>query len=112
MTARQKDGELIGAAFYEFSRDEAVYSVAAYRRDLFDQPVSHAVHNRAIQHMQELGLKWYHIGMRAYSGDMIKPTDKELSISYFKEGLATHAFFRMILDVPVYGFPVKKDGLF
>lgn len=48
VTARQKDGELIGAAFYEFSRDEAVYSVAAYRRDLFDQPVSHAVHNRAI----------------------------------------------------------------
>lgn len=109
VTARQKDGELIGAAFYEHSRDEAVYSVAAYRRDLFDQPISHVIHNRAIQHMHTLGMKWYHIGTRAYPGDMIKPTEKELSISYFKEGLATHAFFRMILDVPVDDFPVEKD---
>ena len=109
VTARQKDGELIGAEFYEYSRDEAVYSVAAYRRDLFDQPISHVIHNRAIQHMQALGLNWYHIGTRAYPGDMIKPTDKELSISYFKEGVATHTFFRMILDVPADDFPLEKD---
>ena len=97
VTARQKNGELIGAAFYEFSRDEAVYSVAAYRRDLFDQPISHVIHNRAIQHMKLCGLRWYHIGTRVYPGDMVKPTDKELSISYFKEGMATHMFFKVLL---------------
>ena len=38
--------------------------------------------------------QWYEIGRRCYPIDRIKPTEKELSISHFKEGFATHKFVK------------------
>lgn len=99
ITLRSPADELIGAAFYAASKHEATYGVAAYRRDLFDQPVSHVAHWHAIQHMKKCGIKWYHIGSRVYPGDLHSPTEKELSIAYFKEGFSTHMFFNVIVGL-------------
>ena len=99
ITLRSSADELIGAALYAVSKHEATYAVAAYRRDLFDQPVSHVAHWHAIQHMKKCGIKWYHIGPRVYPGDLHPPTEKELSIAYFKEGFSTHMFFNVIVGL-------------
>ncbi|BEU86828.1 hypothetical protein TAMA11512_02920 [Selenomonas sp. TAMA-11512] len=90
--------ELIGGALYAISRDEGTYAVGAYRRDLFEQPVSHVAHWRAIRYMKENGLKWYHIGTRFYPSDLCRPTEKELSIAYFKEGFATNMVFHVFMN--------------
>jgi len=46
-----------------------------------------------------LGCKWYEIGQRPYLIDMFPPTEKELSISHFKEGFVTNYFVRPFLIV-------------
>lgn len=87
---------LVGGGLFEISKDEAVYGVGVYKRELFDKPLGHVVQMQAIQHMQKLGLKWYKIGCRPYKGDSVMPTDKECDIGYFKEGFATHMFLRVL----------------
>lgn len=98
VTLRNDEDELIGGAHYAVSRDEGVYAVAAYRRDLFDEPVSHVAQWAAIRRMKELGLRWYYVGTRFYPTDSRPPTPKELQIAYFKEGFATDFFFKMITE--------------
>lgn len=88
---------LIGASLFSTTNSVGTYSVAAYKRELFDQPVSHISQWLAIKHMKELGLKWYYIGSRMYKGDWDHPNEKEISIGYFKEGYATNLFFRLYL---------------
>jgi len=74
------------------SRDEGVYAVAAYDRALFDKPLGHVVQFRAIQEMKRRECRWYFIGRRFYPGEQPVPSNKELSISYFKEGFSTDNF--------------------
>jgi FemAB family protein len=48
-----RDGNLlIGAGFFNFSRDMGTYSVGAYKRDLFDKPIGHAVQMIAIKQLK------------------------------------------------------------
>jgi len=56
---------------------------------------------KAIEALKEKGCKWYEVGQRHYKNDEIKPTEKELSISHFKEGFATHRTIRphLIVDI-------------
>ena len=82
--------ELIGAGFFEVSSYEGVYSVGAYDRSLFDQPVSHIVQLRAIEELKRRGCDWYYIGRCHFPGDSPLPEQKELSISLFKSGFANH----------------------
>ena len=83
-------GKMVGGGFFDFTRDEALYSVAAYDRSLFDKPLGHVVQYCAIEEFKKRGLKWYKIGIRPYPADLNSPTDKEISIGEFKEGFATH----------------------
>jgi uncharacterized Fe-S cluster-containing MiaB family protein len=71
-----------------------IYGVGAYKRELFDRPIGHGVQMKAIEFLKEKGCQWYEIGRRCYPVDRIKPTEKELSISHFKEGFATHKFVK------------------
>lgn len=87
---RNESGEMVGGGFFNFSRDEALYSVGAYNRSLFDKPLGHVVQFKAVEEMIERGLKWYKIGARPYSTDERPPNDKELSIAHFKQGFASH----------------------
>jgi FemAB family protein len=85
-----KDENPVGGALFHRSRDEGLYAVGVYRRDLHDKPLGHLVQAFAIEHMQRLGLKWYHLGARPYEAN-----EKELQIAHFKEGWATHSYPRL-----------------
>jgi FemAB family protein len=80
-------GGLIGCAYFQYSRDECIYSVAAYNRSMFDKPVGHVIQQLAIEHMKKINLSWYRIGNKFFPKD--GATDKEINISKFKEGFAS-----------------------
>ena len=98
ITLRNDKGQLVGGGFFRFSRDEAVYSVGVYNRDLFDKPLGHVVQDRAIEEMKKLGIRWYNIGRRFYTSEVPPPTEKETQIGLFKQGFASHFFPRYFLN--------------
>ena len=93
-----KEHELIGASLYSTTKTNVTYSVAAYKRELFKQPVGHISQWLAIEYAKKLNKQWYYIGQRPYSNDFLKPTDKEIAIGHFKEGFATN-FYPTIYSV-------------
>lgn len=87
------DGDrMVGGGLFHLTRDEGLYAVAAYDRNLFDKPLGHVVQFRAIEEMKRMGLRWYKIGARPYLSESPQPSAKELSIADFKQGFATHMF--------------------
>lgn len=85
-----RDGKLIGASLFPFTRDMAVYQIGVYDRRLFDMPIAHVLLSEAIGYFREKGLKLLYLGLRHYEGDYWARTDeKGRNISYFKEGFAT-----------------------
>jgi len=100
---RAPSGRLVGAGFFQYTRDEGIYAVGAYDRSLFDKPLGHVVQHRAIERMKADGRKWYKIGERSYFQDSPRPTEKEVSISSFKEGFASHVFLKCVFRLPVVG---------
>jgi FemAB family protein len=86
--------KMVGAGLFDFSKDEAIYAVGAYNRNLFDKPLGHIVQFHAIQELKKRNLKWYKIGIRHYVNDFNSPSTKEISIGEFKEGFATHILSR------------------
>ena len=92
------ESKLIGAGFFNYTRDMGMYSVAAYKRELFDRPIGHAVQMIAIEKLKELGCKTYYLGQKATSG---LSTEKEISISHFKEGFASHIVAQPNLEVTI-----------
>jgi FemAB family protein len=100
---------LVGAGFFQFTRDEGVYAAAAYNRSLFDKPMGHVVQQIAIETMKGLGVRWYRIGERHYPQDQPEPSAKEVSISEFKQGFATHMFSHTGYHLPLQGvFPTGE----
>ncbi len=87
-------GSLVGAGFFQYTRDEGLYAVAAYDRALFDKPLGHVVQQRAIETMKAHALHWYRIGERHYMQDAPAPSDKLVAIASFKQGFASHLFCR------------------
>ena len=87
---RNSDGEMVGGGLFSFTRDEGIYAVGAYDRSLFDKPLGHVVQYRAIEEFKNRGVRWYKIGARPYRSETPPPTDKEISISEFKQGFASH----------------------
>lgn len=90
--------KLVGASLYSTTGTAVTYSVAAYKRELFKQPVGHVSQWLAIKHAKALSKKWYYIGRRPYSGDISKPTEKEIAIGHFKEGFATNCYPTVYTD--------------
>ncbi len=97
------DGEMDGGGFFNFTRDEGLYAVAAYKRELFDKPLGHIVQYRAIEELKRRGVRWYNLGTRPFRSDLPRPTDKEISIGDFKHGFASHVFPRYKLTHHVTG---------
>jgi hypothetical protein len=87
---------LVGAGFFQCTRDEGLYAVGAYDRALFDKPLGHAVQQRAIETMKARGLQWSRIGERQPA-----PTAKEVAIAAFKQGFASHQFCRHGFALPL-----------
>lgn len=94
---RDQSERMVGGGFFQHTRDEGLYAVGAYDRLLFDKPLGHIVQHTAIVEMKRRGLRWYKIGQRFYPGTVPKPTEKELSISAFKDGFSTHQFVQVNL---------------
>ena len=80
---------MVGAALFQCSRDEGLYSVAAYDRALFKKPLGHVVQQLAIGELRRRGVRFYFLGERVYSKLTPIPTKKEMDISNFKEGFST-----------------------
>ena len=77
---------MIGGGFFDFTNDEAVYSVGVYKRELFDKPIGHLVQMLAIEYFKSKGVRMYKIG--TYTFNQKKHTKKEISISHFKKGFS------------------------
>jgi FemAB family protein len=87
---RNAEGKMVGGGFFQFSRDEALYAVAAYDRALFQKPLGHVVQVTAIEEFRYRNIRWLKLGRRFYPGENPAPTEKELSISDFKSGFSSH----------------------
>lgn len=98
---RDSDTDLVGGGLFYLNNGLAIYAVGAYRRELFKEPLGHVVQYEAIRYMKEKALKWYCIGHRPFASDLIKPTDKEISIGYFKEGFASDIFPQTLLSLEI-----------
>jgi len=70
-------GRMVGGGFFQHTRDEALYAVGAYDRELFDRPLGHVVQHTAILEMQRRNLKWYKLGQRFYAASLPCATDKK-----------------------------------
>ena len=81
-------GEMIGGGYFTLSQNEAVYSIGAYDRKLFDKPIGHVIQYEAIQEFIKRNIDWYKIGMLTnYEGEV---SAKDKSIQVFKNGFASH----------------------
>lgn len=98
---RDESGVMVGAGFFNCTRDEGLYAVAAYDRSLFDKPLGHVVQYRAIEEFKARGTHWYRIGARPFVADLPAPNAKEISIGEFKQGFASHLLPRFMLTHPV-----------
>jgi len=99
ITVSDKYENLVGAGFFTYSKYQGLYCVAAYERDLFNKPLGHAIQMKIIETLKDKGVVWYEIGQKHLNIDRSQATDKELSISHFKEGFATHVIARQHLLV-------------
>lgn len=88
VTLRETNGTLIGAAIFNYTKKQAMYSVGIYERSLFDFPIGHTVQMIAIEHMKKLSIRGYFIGYRDYPFEKHQPTEKQSAIGYFKEGFS------------------------
>jgi FemAB family protein len=102
ISLRDPAGTMVGGGFFPYSADEGRYGVGAYDRSLFDMPLGHVVQARAIEKLKGLGCKWYHIGRKFLPTDEPSPTPKEVTISDFKAGFATHRFPTFLLKKNIH----------
>ena len=102
VTVTGEDDVMVGAGLFTYSRDSGFYSVGAYERELSDQPLGHVVQMKAIETFKKNGVKWYEIGLKRLKIDKKTPTDKELSLTHFRQGFATHVAARQHLTVDFY----------
>ena len=93
--------DLIGGGFFTHTKDIGMYSVAAYNRNLFDKPIGHAVQMIAIERLKEIGCSSYQLGQKSTHLSSSNVTDKELSISHFKEGFAGYVYAQPHLEVKI-----------
>ena len=80
--------DMVGGALVLCSRDEAVYSVAAYKRDLFHLPIGHPIQWLIIKKLKLINVEWYYLGEK-YLKNSPDKTSKEINISEFKSGFST-----------------------
>lgn len=94
---RNEVGRMVGGGLFQITRDEGLYAVGVYDRNLFDKPLGHVVQYRAIEEMKRRGLRWYKLGARPYPSDHPTPSEKVLSIADFKQGFSSHTFPRYLI---------------
>lgn len=106
VTLRDDDLNLVGGGFFIHDSHSAYYSVAAYKRELFKEPLGHIVQYKAIEHMISLSIKIYELGV--FYSDLDNVADKEKSISLFKSGFSTNKYPRLDFKINNKLYQVKK----
>jgi FemAB family protein len=101
ITVSNAQNQMVGAGLFTYSNYHSLYCVGVYKRELFDKPLGHAVQMKAIEILKNKGLHWYEIGQKHLKVDRNPATDKELSISHFKEGFSTQVVARQHLIVDI-----------
>lgn len=91
---RNEEGKMVGGGLFHTTSHEGLYAIGAYDRLLFDKPLGHVVQYHAIEEMKRRGIRWYKLGARCYTTDVPVPSEKEIAISNFKQGFASHLFPR------------------
>lgn len=91
------DRRLIGGGFFQYTRQECIYAVAAYDRTMFAKPIGHVVQWLAIERLKSIGIQHYIIGERFMPERTPSVSDKEISISHFKEGFTKSLFPNFVL---------------
>jgi FemAB family protein len=99
VTVSGEKDDLIGSGFFVFSKNTSLYAVGSYNRNFYDKPLGHIVQMKAIETLKNKGLRWYEIGQKHLNIDKVPATEKELSISYFKEGFSTQVVARQHLII-------------
>lgn len=94
---RDVEGRMVGGGLFHTTAHEGLYAIGAYDRSLFDKPLGHVVQYHAIEEMRRRGVRWYKLGIRYYPGETPLPSDKEITISNFKQGFSSHLFPRYLL---------------
>lgn len=94
---RDVEGRMVGGGLFHTTAHEGLYAIGAYDRSLFDKPLGHVVQYRAIEEMKCRGVRWYKLGVRYYPSETPAPSDKEMAISNFKQGFASHLFPRYVV---------------
>jgi len=95
---RNGQNQMIGGGLFYRSCDESLYAVGVYDRALFDKPLGHVVQFHAITYLKQKGVRWHKLGPNLYPADQPTPSPKELSITEFKRGFASHIFPRYIIN--------------
>ena len=94
VTVSDSYGDMVGAGLFTHTSGHGLYCVGVYKRDLFDKPLGHAVQMEAIKMFKKRGCTWYELGQKHLKVDRSGATEKELSISHFKEGFSNHVVAR------------------
>lgn len=94
---RNEKGQMVGGGLFHTTAHEGLYAIGAYDRSLFDKPLGHVVQYHAIEEMKRRGVRWYKLGVRHYPSEHPAPSDKEMTISKFKQGFASHIFPRFVI---------------
>ncbi len=89
--------KMVGGSLFFLSRNEAYYGIAAYDRELFENPIGHVIQYRAIHEFKKMNLSWYRLGRVPYASDYSKPSEKEINIGRFKNGFSTDIFPEFIM---------------
>ena len=72
------NNEMVGGGLFQFTKDEALYAVAAYDRNQFDKPMGHVIQFRAIEELKKRTASWYKLGGRPFLNGQTTPTEKEM----------------------------------
>ena len=90
--------QMIGGAFFDLSKDEAFYSVAAYESKFRKNPISHFIIYSSVIKIKSLGIKKLNFGEINYNDANDLQNIKESNIQKFKNGFVSNITENIILN--------------
>jgi len=92
----KKDNELVGALIINVFKGCAHYASGCEHPDYYDYNIGHFMQWEAIKALKKEGYNYYNMGWQQYIQAYDVPSQKELSIAFFKRGFGGY-------DVPMWG---------
>lgn len=99
--SEEMTGKKLSYSFFEYSKNDCMYSSAVYDRNRRELPLGHIALFNAIKKSKALGCKIFRVGEYLMASDSV--TVKELNISKFKRGFSDEIGSQII-------FMIKNDS--